>query len=74
MALGVGGAFDFVAGTAQRAPLWMRRIGLEWLHRLIRQPWRLRRMASRLPRFVIAVLLRGSRAPRAFEGIGGRCG
>ncbi|MFQ3536912.1 MAG: WecB/TagA/CpsF family glycosyltransferase [Aggregatilineales bacterium] len=74
VALGVGGAFDFVAGTAQRAPLWIRRIGLEWLHRLIRQPWRLRRMASRLPRFVIAVLLRGSRAPRAFEGIGGRYG
>lgn len=74
VALGVGGAFDFVAGTARRAPLWMRRLGLEWLHRLIRQPWRVRRMASRLPRFVLAVLLRGSRAPRGFEGIGGRYG
>ncbi|PJF37291.1 MAG: hypothetical protein CUN49_01150 [Candidatus Thermofonsia Clade 1 bacterium] len=74
VALGVGGAFDFVAGTAQRAPLWMRRLGLEWFHRLLRQPWRWRRMASRLPRFVWLVLWRGARPPRHFEGIGGQYG
>jgi exopolysaccharide biosynthesis WecB/TagA/CpsF family protein len=74
VALGVGGAFDFTAGVAQRAPLWMQRLGLEWLHRLIKQPWRWRRMASRLPRFVWAVLRRGSRPPRGFEGIGGQYG
>lgn len=74
VALGVGGAFDFVAGKAQRAPLWMQQAGLEWLHRLIKQPWRVRRMVSRLPRFVVAVLLRGSRAPRDFKGIGGQYG
>jgi N-acetylglucosaminyldiphosphoundecaprenol N-acetyl-beta-D-mannosaminyltransferase len=55
VALGVGGAFDFVAGVAVRAPLWMRRLGLEWLHRLILQPWRWRRM-SKLPRFAVLVL------------------
>lgn len=55
VALGVGGAFDFVAGVTQRAPVWMRRLGLEWLHRLIRQPWRWRRM-SKLPRFALLVL------------------
>lgn len=55
VALGVGGAFDFVAGITVRAPLWMRRLGLEWLDRLIRQPWRWRRMA-RLPLFVLLVL------------------
>ncbi|MFN8418755.1 MAG: WecB/TagA/CpsF family glycosyltransferase [Anaerolineae bacterium] len=66
-ALGVGGAFDFVAGVAVRAPLWMQRLGVEWLHRLITQPWRWRRML-RLPLFVIAVLTRGSKPPRAFEG------
>ncbi len=54
-ALGVGGAFDFVAGVTVRAPRWMRRLGLEWLHRLIRQPWRWRRM-SKLPRFALLVL------------------
>jgi len=52
--MGVGGAFDFVAGVTQRAPKWMRRLGLEWLHRLIRQPWRWRRMLA-LPRFVWSV-------------------
>jgi exopolysaccharide biosynthesis WecB/TagA/CpsF family protein len=55
MAMGVGGAFDFIAGVVPRAPLWMRRLGLEWLFRLYLQPWRIRRM-MRLPRFVLAVL------------------
>jgi N-acetylglucosaminyldiphosphoundecaprenol N-acetyl-beta-D-mannosaminyltransferase len=39
--LGVGAAFDFHAGTVSRAPRWMRRHGLEWLHRLITEPRRL---------------------------------
>ena len=52
--MGVGGAFDFVAGVARRAPAWMRRMGLEWLHRLIRQPWRWRRQLA-LPVFVTLV-------------------
>jgi N-acetylglucosaminyldiphosphoundecaprenol N-acetyl-beta-D-mannosaminyltransferase len=53
--VGVGGAFDFVAGVARRAPSWMRRIGLEWLHRLIREPWRWRRQLA-LPRFALLVV------------------
>lgn len=55
MAMGVGGSLDFIAGTTPRAPIWMRERGLEWLYRLIRQPWRLRRML-RLPRFAMRVL------------------
>lgn len=39
--LGVGAAFDFHAGTIQRAPAWMRHGGLEWLHRLLSEPRRL---------------------------------
>ena len=39
--LGVGGAFDFHAGTAKQAPAWMRNNGLEWLHRLWSEPRRL---------------------------------
>lgn len=39
--LGVGAAFDFHAGTVSRAPEWMRRSGLEWLHRLASEPRRL---------------------------------
>ncbi len=42
--VGVGAAFDFHAGVARRAPLWMQRSGLEWLHRLLQDP---RRLASR---------------------------
>ena len=53
--MGVGGTFDFVSGRARRAPWWMREHGLEWLHRLGRQPWRWRRMLA-LPRFVVRVL------------------
>ncbi len=37
----VGAVFDFYAGTARRAPLWMQRSGLEWLYRLIREPRRM---------------------------------
>ncbi len=58
MAMGVGGSFDFIAGIIPRAPLWMRRYGIEWLYRLYLQPWRIWRML-RLPRFVVAVLLKG---------------
>lgn len=39
--LGVGAAFDYHAGTIQRAPLWMQKSGLEWLHRLCSEPRRL---------------------------------
>lgn len=39
--LGVGAAFDFLAGTKPRAPRWMREHGLEWLHRLGSEPTRL---------------------------------
>ncbi|MCB0063326.1 MAG: WecB/TagA/CpsF family glycosyltransferase [Caldilineaceae bacterium] len=55
VALGVGGAFDFVAGVATRAPRPLQRLGLEWLHRLVTQPWRWRRMLV-LPMFVWLVL------------------
>ena len=55
VAIGVGGAFDFVAGVMQRAPIWMQRLGLEWLYRLIQEPWRIKRM-SKLPIFVGLVL------------------
>ena len=55
VAMGIGGAFDFVAGVARRAPLWMQRLGLEWLYRLLTQPWRWRRMLV-LPHFAWLVL------------------
>ncbi len=42
-AIGVGGAFDYYSKKIPRAPLLMRKAGLEWLFRLIVQPWRIRR-------------------------------
>jgi N-acetylglucosaminyldiphosphoundecaprenol N-acetyl-beta-D-mannosaminyltransferase len=53
--IGVGGAFDFVAGVATRAPRWVQRLGLEWLHRLACEPWRWRRQLA-LPAFAWRVL------------------
>ena len=41
--IGVGAAFDYHAGTIQRAPVWMQKCGLEWLHRLASEPRRLAR-------------------------------
>ncbi len=55
VAMGVGGAFDFISGKAKRAPDWMQRLGLEWFHRLLQEPWRWRRMLA-LPKFVWLVL------------------
>jgi N-acetylglucosaminyldiphosphoundecaprenol N-acetyl-beta-D-mannosaminyltransferase len=56
VAVGVGGSFDFIAGVATRAPGWMQRVGLEWLHRLLREPWRWRRQMA-IPHFMLLVLL-----------------
>jgi len=58
VSLGMGGSFDFVAGVAQRAPVWLQRLGLEWLHRLARQPWRARRIFTAVIAFPLAVLIR----------------
>lgn len=54
-AMGVGGAFDMVSGRIKRAPVFMRKIGLEWFWRLLLQPWRLKRQL-RLIKFVYLVL------------------
>jgi N-acetylglucosaminyldiphosphoundecaprenol N-acetyl-beta-D-mannosaminyltransferase len=51
VAMGVGGALDFVTGKSIRAPRHLQKLGLEWLHRLYHEPWRWRRMLA-LPRFV----------------------
>jgi N-acetylglucosaminyldiphosphoundecaprenol N-acetyl-beta-D-mannosaminyltransferase len=56
--LGVGAAFDFLAGVKPQAPRWMQRAGLEWLFRLLTEPRRLwRRYLYHNPRFVLLVLL-----------------
>ena len=54
VAIGVGGAFDFVSGKVRHAPVFMRKLGLEWLFRLIIQPWRIKRQV-RLIKFIFLV-------------------
>jgi N-acetylglucosaminyldiphosphoundecaprenol N-acetyl-beta-D-mannosaminyltransferase len=49
--IGVGGSLDYLAGRVPRAPLLLRRLGLEWSFRLARQPWRLPRMLRAAPFF-----------------------
>jgi N-acetylglucosaminyldiphosphoundecaprenol N-acetyl-beta-D-mannosaminyltransferase len=58
VAMGVGGAYDFLSGRQLRAPLQMQKMSLEWLYRLYREPWRLRRMLA-IPRFMLKVVLKG---------------
>jgi N-acetylglucosaminyldiphosphoundecaprenol N-acetyl-beta-D-mannosaminyltransferase len=56
--LGVGAAFDFIAGTKRQAPAWMQKNGLEWLFRLLQEPGRLwRRYLYHNPRFIVLVLM-----------------
>lgn len=44
--MGVGGSFDFLSGRVRRAPKILQKVGLEWLFRLINQPWRLKRQLA----------------------------
>ncbi len=56
IAIGVGGAFDYISGSVARAPEWMRNLGLEWLFRLILQPGRIRRIFKAVVVFPIVVI------------------
>lgn len=58
VAMGVGGAFDFLAGTTQRAPVLLQRMRLEWLWRLIHEPRRLPRIFRAVVVFPFLVLTR----------------
>lgn len=70
--IGVGAAFDFLAGTKRQAPLWMQRHGLEWLFRLCAEPRRLwRRYAYIVPGFsclAAGELLRRAKRSRKSTG------
>lgn len=48
IAIGVGGAFDYISGKTPRSPGFISNIGLEWLFRLAVQPWRIKRQFSLL--------------------------
>lgn len=58
VAMGIGGSLDVFAGKVERAPEAWRKLGLEWLHRLLKEPWRIGRMMA-LPKFAFTVLCKG---------------
>lgn len=57
MFIGVGGSFDVWSGKTKRAPLFFRKIGCEWLWRLIKEPSRFNRMFPTLPLFLFRVII-----------------
>lgn len=57
---GLGGSLDVLAGNVQRAPVTWRRLGLEWLYRVIKEPKRLGRV-MKLPAFVLEAAAEGRR-------------
>lgn len=54
LVIGVGGCFDVISGNLKRAPQMFQSLGLEWLWRLIKEPWRFGRMLA-LPKFAMLV-------------------
>lgn len=59
--LGVGAAFDFLAGTKPRAPIFMQKLGLEWLFRLMSEPKRLwRRYLKTNTLFIVKLICQGN--------------
>ena len=53
--MGVGGSFDVFAGNVNRAPQFMINIGMEWLYRVAKEPWRIKRLGS-IPKFLLLSL------------------
>ena len=53
--MGVGGSFDIFAGNLKRAPKWMIKLGLEWLYRVLNEPFRIKRLGV-IPKFLWKVL------------------
>lgn len=53
--MGVGGSFDVISGEVTRAPKWMIKLGLEWLYRVVKEPFRIKRLSS-IPKFLFKVI------------------
>jgi N-acetylglucosaminyldiphosphoundecaprenol N-acetyl-beta-D-mannosaminyltransferase len=65
IAMGVGGAFDYISGNKKRAPQYMRKLGFEWMWRLAREPRRMPRTFNatvKFPALVLREAMRGARS------------
>jgi N-acetylglucosaminyldiphosphoundecaprenol N-acetyl-beta-D-mannosaminyltransferase len=60
LCIGVGGTLDVFAGKVKRAPEVFQKLGLEWFYRLLKEPWRYKRMLA-LPKFALTVIFKGER-------------
>ncbi|MDO8576736.1 MAG: WecB/TagA/CpsF family glycosyltransferase [Candidatus Daviesbacteria bacterium] len=67
IAMGVGGAFDYLSGSVPRAPKWIRGLGFEWLFRFFIQPWRIKRQLALL-KYLWLLLLSSLPSPRLNRG------
>ncbi|MEW6662558.1 MAG: WecB/TagA/CpsF family glycosyltransferase [Bacillota bacterium] len=61
VSIGVGGTLDVLSGRVKRAPAAFQKLKMEWLYRLLKEPWRARRMLA-LPKFTLAVLKAASKS------------
>ena len=61
---GLGGTLDVFAGAAKRAPMLWQNLGLEWLYRCLKEPWRFKR-AAKLPKFLLKAI--GKRLRKIFR-------
>jgi len=59
VAIGIGGTFDELTGAVPPAPIWMHRLGIKWLWRLLIQPSRIGRIFTAVVRFPLAVIRAG---------------
>jgi len=68
--IGVGGSFDVISGRLRRAPVWMRRLGVEWLYRVAQEPRRLPRLKAlpKLAWLALVAAFRGETGERLEEG------
>jgi len=63
VSVGVGGLFDHWAGNLRRAPVWVRRLGIEWVQILLHQPHKWRRYVLGNPKFIVRAV-REARRPK----------
>jgi N-acetylglucosaminyldiphosphoundecaprenol N-acetyl-beta-D-mannosaminyltransferase len=57
LCVGVGGLLEYWSGALDRAPLWIRKAGLEWVHIMLRQPWKAKRYIVGNPLYVMRALM-----------------
>ena len=59
--IGVGGSFDILTNHIKRAPKWARKLSLEWLYRIVKEPRRLRRFWDNNVKFIWRVMIKNDK-------------